>query len=499
MAIDSGSGGGAKRQRVDELDGRCEAVGSDAILVDRISALPYELRLRVLTHLPLKGAIRTGVLARGWRDLWRGRWAHRASLEVHIRSRDAKQRELDTLAREPRPRRRLERFSLIVEISSFKGSELRRFLDYTAEGGVEDLHVETRRTTLADTLKFHLPLSCPALACLSLSCISVSSMYYKGARPFLALAVIRLVSVSCAREAFKKMMALCPNLLTLDVRSCHCNGYGWEFDRLPPNLRSLAIAGCDRITSLDFVRVPSLRSFHYKGRFSNLPLSIPRDATLSDIYIQLFDSEPMKEWNMDNLRKSLPTDLSSLNVLTICCRALTVLSPYSILFIISGCICLANFNLHSLKELHLIMFEMKAVNLANLYLFLKTFQCPNLERLFVQLSGLSAYRCNPMEGCIDQLWEEPPEDGLDNLVMVKVTNFNWCPTEVQLVSFLLRKASSLQELLIVSRSVTPVDLPSAPEADLLLLKEALVNGKIMLTKSDYAATQPYHEAFRKVL
>jgi hypothetical protein len=104
-----------------------------------------------------------------------------------------------------------------------------------------------------------------------------------------------------------------------------------------------------------------------------------------------------------------------------------------------------------------------------------------------------------MEGCIDQVWEEPPEDGLDNLVVVKVTNFNWCPTEVQLVSFLLRKASSLRKLLIVSCSVTPVDLPGAPEADLLLLKEALVNGKIMLTESDNAATQPYHEAFRKVL
>jgi hypothetical protein len=349
MAIDSGGGGGggAKRQRVDELDGRCEAVGSDAIPVDRISALPDELRLRVLTHLPLKDAIRTGALARGWRDLWRGRWAHRASLEVHIRSRDAKQRELDTLAREPRPRRRLERFSLIVEISSFKASELRRFLDYTTECGVEDLHLEMGRTTLADTLKFHLPLSCPSLACLSLRYISVSSMYYKGARPFLALVVIRLISVSCAREAFKKMMALCPNLLTLDLRSCRCNGYGWEFDRLPPNLRSLTIADCGRITSLDLVRVPTLRSFRYSGSSSNLPFSIPLDAALSDLYIQLYSYDsvprnecnirvPLNEWNIDKLRRSLPADLSNLNVLTICYKALMVLSPCSILFIISG-------------------------------------------------------------------------------------------------------------------------------------------------------------------
>jgi hypothetical protein len=100
-----------------------------------------------------------------------------------------------------------------------------------------------------------------------------------------------------------------------------------------------------------------------------------------------------------------------------------------------------------------------------------------------------------MEGSVDQVWEEPPEDGLDNLVMVKVMDFNWNPAEVQLVSFLLRKARSLRKLLIVSRNVTPVDLPDAPEADLSLLKEALVNGKIMFTESDNAATQPYHDAF----
>jgi hypothetical protein len=48
-------------------------------------------------------------------------------------------------------------------------------------------------------------------------------------------------------------------------------------------------------------------------------------------------------------------------------------------------------NLHSLRELQLLMFEMEAANLADLYLFLKTCQCPNLERLFVQVNAFNAF------------------------------------------------------------------------------------------------------------
>jgi len=127
MAIDSGgggdcSGGGAKQQRVDEQGDRCEVVGSDVVLMDRISALPDELWQCILTHLTLKDAICTGALARGWRNLWKGRWANHASLEVHLCSRDAQQRELDALEHEPRPRRRLDRFSLIVHIWKLRHS-----------------------------------------------------------------------------------------------------------------------------------------------------------------------------------------------------------------------------------------------------------------------------------------------------------------------------------------------------------------------------------------
>jgi hypothetical protein len=87
---------------------------------------------------------------------------------------------------------------------------------------------------------------------------------------------------------------------------------------------------------------------------------------------------------------------------------------------------------------------------------------------------------------------EPPEDGLDNLRMVKVMNFNWRRFEVQLVSFLLRKASSLHKLQIVSPNVAPLNVPGVPEEELLVIKDALDSGRIMLSGSDDPATRPFH-------
>ncbi|KAG2613791.1 hypothetical protein PVAP13_4KG391000, partial [Panicum virgatum] len=447
-----GGGGGsvAKRQRVDEQGDGCEAVDADAAPVDCISALPDDLRRRIQTHLSLKEAIRTGAVARGWRDLWKGR-----------------------STREPHPRRRLDRFSLVVSTRKIKSSELRRFTEYAAECRVEDLHLETQNRTLEHKLNFHLPLSSPQLVHLSLRRIGISNMYFRGTQPFRALEVIRLHSISIGHAPFRKMMALCPNLLTLDLDHCKC---GNSFYSIPPNLRSLTVAYCNGITNFELV--PSLRSFRYSGDFGKAPFSSLRLGTvLSDLYIW-FTCSVSKQYIIKKLYNSLPKDLSSLNVLTINHNALPVVSS------------MPNLNLHSLRELQL-FFKMEAANLADLYVFLKTCQCPNLERLFVESSKLLYNK--PMEGSTDEVTEEPPEDRLDNLLMVKFMNFNWCRAEVQLVSFLLMKASSLHKLLIVSPHVTSLDLPDVQEANLLLIKEALATGKIMLSKSDDAATQPYHD------
>jgi hypothetical protein len=162
------------------------------------------------------------VLACGWCDLWRSRW-DRNSIEVCLRSSDDPQRELGALEQEPTPRLRMDRFSLVAETSWLKSSELRRFIRYAADCRIEDLHVETRKSSKTK-LNFHLPLSSRTLVCLSLRRIIISNMYYKGARPFHALEAVRLYSVSI-KVGFTKMMELCPSLVTLDLRGCdiHCD------------------------------------------------------------------------------------------------------------------------------------------------------------------------------------------------------------------------------------------------------------------------------------
>nr|CAB3471218.1 unnamed protein product [Digitaria exilis] len=270
----------SKKRRAGEEGDVSEAAAAAAEEEDRISALPDELRRSILTRLTFKDAIHTGMLARGWRDLWKTRWPHRVSVEVRLSSPDAPRRELDALAHEPRPHRRLDRFSLVVENCTLNSSELRGFTDYAAECRVEDLYIGVREDTSING-RLNFPACSPLLARLSLSRISViSSMHYKLSR------------VSITQVGFKNMMALCPSLLTLDLRRCYGNCFFYQPDKrrrlvMPPNLRNVTVADCCGRANLNLVPMPSLRSFCYRGDFINKPFSLPEDAAIIDLYICL--------------------------------------------------------------------------------------------------------------------------------------------------------------------------------------------------------------------
>jgi len=147
------------------------------------------------------------------------------------------------------------------------------------------------------------------------------------------------------------------------------------------------------------VAVPSLRSFRFSGTFRYL-FCLPKDAALSDLYIWIV--EPIPTAYAHWFYGALPDNLSGLTVLTICGNTLKA---------IRRCPQMSHFK--SLRELQLLMLGMDMDNLADIYLFLKSCYCSNLERLFVQLPSTSDV---PLEDLVEEVRVQLPEDGLVNLI-----------------------------------------------------------------------------------
>ncbi|KAL6873836.1 hypothetical protein ACP4OV_013918 [Aristida adscensionis] len=540
--VGDGVGGArVKRRRVDghaekwkELDAAGAAKEEEVA-----SAMTCNIASCILPH---RDAVRTLALAQGWLRLWESRWAHPTSCrDVRILPGDNPAKVLRLLDLDGGPPHRLDRFSLVVDNSRFRIPHFSRLLKDAAKHHIGDLHVELRRDDMfSSPFVFHLPLSSPLLVHLSLRGVTIGNMYYRDAKPFHGLEVICLHSIGgnpFMWSALIKMLSLCPRLHTLDLRNFF---FPTWFDAKPfimpvlENSRSITLAECRKFTFLYtkeaprgvrempimgyfryttgshdaqschhvkdaalLAQLPGLRSFRYSGNYAKSPFNLKEAALLTHLYICLLESVP----DSSQFNGSLPMDLSSLTVLTICSNTLKITSS---LFKGRGNAGQANLrNLHSLRELQLVMFGMKTDNLADIALFLKCCQCANLERLFVQLPDISGAPLKCLLKClleeIKEVDVDPLENGLGNLRIAKFMNSNWSCFEVQLVCFLLRKVCSLTKLLLVSPNITPHLVTCVPKADRLLLNEALANGLIILSKCDDSATQPFHsEVFIKV-
>ena len=287
---------------------------------DRISALPEDLRLRILALLPLKSAIRTGALSTRWRALWERRWPAPSSLDLLLRPGDDTEEVLLSLER--RGLRRLDRFSLTIERSRSPAEPRvrapQRFIDYAAACGVEDLHVDVANhfMSLISTLNF--PRGCSHLARLFVRHLAgVSFGFPLCLDAFPALEVVHLHLV---RVDINMLLWACSRLKTLYLRHCNCKGVG-AINLMPAgaHLRSVTVVECNGITHIDARRAHGLRSFRFSSaRFPTY--DIAATASLDDLCISLRgqNCNPLGHWI-----QTLP-DLASLTVLTICSIALRV-------------------------------------------------------------------------------------------------------------------------------------------------------------------------------
>ncbi|CAL5049769.1 unnamed protein product [Urochloa decumbens] len=236
---------------------------------DRISALPEDLRLRILALLPHNSAIRTGALSSSWRALWARRWPTPPppSLELHHRPTDDPDRLLESLER--RGRRHLDHFALTLHFGDYRSpkshrylgdEDIRRCLDYAAACDVEDLHIDITDHFLRISSRLSFLSQFSRLVRLSLLRVgSVSFSYSLGSSAFPALEIIHLRS---ARSVdLNHLLWASPRVRTLDLRYYEFVDDEGAINVSPAqgHLRSLTVPECNRITDINAQRRRGLR------------------------------------------------------------------------------------------------------------------------------------------------------------------------------------------------------------------------------------------------
>ncbi|KQK04446.1 putative FBD-associated F-box protein At1g61330 isoform X1 [Brachypodium distachyon] len=492
---------GARIPREDEEGNQADSTAGATTRATRdpLSDLPDDLRLKILTLLPLKSAIHSSVLSKVRPRVWESHSQDRECPHPFFLHYDlvagtfpSPEQLLELL--QLRRGNHLHRFSLVVDRSGVSALCFKRILERVADCAVEDLHIELRSTSAKMKIAFHFPKSSRTLVRLSLRDINVSHVHYKNAQVFSNLEVIHLYAVRINDDVLCKMAALCPVLRILDL--CYCDRLS-DVSRLFERtnlMRTLTVAECAGVRVLDVRPVFGLRSFRYSGSFL-WPFYLPRSVAFTDLYIcynVVMPPHVSGQWFDNTL-----SNTSELTVLTICSNALQAVSSLTDAGVQTGIAKVGNFQ--KLKELQLIMFEMKAVNLADIYAFLKNCHCPILKSLFVQLPTVRSDM--PLVDAHNDVIEEPPEDVLENLKVVKVMNFSCHHIAVQLVLFLLRKAKSLHKLLLVAPDTNQLnvsDIPDIQQADRLLLNGSLANGKLVLERCSTAPRPLHSEVFAKL-
>ncbi|KAM0869303.1 hypothetical protein ACQ4PT_040774 [Festuca glaucescens] len=390
MAAASHPDGGTKTRQEDE-EWEEEQPGAEAA-EDRISALPEALRLQVLCLLPLKSAIRTGVLSTQWEALWTLRWPAPSSLDFRFAAYESSQPITETLER--RGLRRLDRFALSFGIGELEEEDFRRCLDYAAACAVEDLRVHHANPAFPNfAFQFRLQLDDPHLTRLSLRGITICTPLRSCAFP--ALEVIQLRRVYVSDITVQLLVAACP-LRSLDLRYCA----GLNFVSIVgagAHLTSLTVAECPLLTIISAYGAFSLRSFRYSGSYI-AAYSIPATSALADLCICFRRHAPDAPGPYsDELRRNwleLLTNLSNLTVLTLCSSALRTVSASararSVARNAAPC------KLHNLRELQLLMLFVQ--------LPARGYQCAPKK----ELSGI---RIRGRDGPVEELSEgEPPEE-----------------------------------------------------------------------------------------
>ncbi|CAK9139809.1 unnamed protein product [Ilex paraguariensis] len=406
-----------------------------------ISGLPSEIKLLIVSFVPLKEAVRTSILSTKWRSLWAPLQVILQLDSAQVTSHEASEKikeAMGVLLRShdtPQP--------LKLHISSSKmdieSSEVMDEVFIMVVKRVDkELHLDFSKgkQTMRD---FNLVLDS--------SCLNSGENIHSMQRTdFSSLKSLHLRSIAHLAENFvSTLFSSCRFLESLTLEKCS----GLQDIRIKASdcLRSFVMVDCTNVISIS-LSASNLKSFWYRGVLSNFQLK--NTPHLVDMILNLKDGSGQNEFDVEDALSFLDC-VKDIEILTISGWLLEWLCTAGVIF---G---LLEFQFNKLKELCCICTVMDRGMRDSLACFLNA--TPFLEKLFVNIDE----NCSSPMPCpyFQQYWHEPHlcmnyatvkcnASQLKHLSTFKMAGFTSEEDQLLLMDLLLHKALLLETVTVTS-------------------------------------------------
>ncbi|KAI3912742.1 hypothetical protein MKW92_035153 [Papaver armeniacum] len=293
--------------------------------IDRISNLPDDVLVRILSLVPTIEAVTTSFLAKRWKSLWillpelDLDYARFSTRLTGVSWDDQKRRFIDFVEHvlslhELKP---LQKLRLKFDIADFgncssKASIVVRLAMESNCLRIDlDLSSQTASIWVPEYDEMHTLPPCifphPSVSQLKLTgCKFVSSFY----RSFISVNIVTLTSVVLQKDSVYDLVSKCPCLEELHLLHCKIPSSFIEINAPESNLKCLELNCCHGNKGLEFeyasISIPTLLKLKYVGDFISAGyLSICNSENLIEANIRIFYSPHYDYKLVCNLLKSL--------------------------------------------------------------------------------------------------------------------------------------------------------------------------------------------------
>ncbi|KAA8516465.1 hypothetical protein F0562_016758 [Nyssa sinensis] len=393
--------------------------------LDFISSLPSEILLQIISLIPLKEAVKTSILSTAWRSLWS---PFQVDLEIdsdYITSDEASKKLIQAMAMFLKSHNSPELWKFCkygMVFSAIKGVQKELYLDFSVD------------KEMKSNLDLILEPNC-----------SISSKHSIEITSFSSLKTLHLRSVNHhGKSLVSTLFSNCLQLESLKLEKCN----GLQRIDMKANicLQSFTMMDCPDMIGIT-VSAPNLKSFWYRGVLPQIQLK--GSPQLIDVILNLREGLGQNEFDCEDVL-SLLASLKDIEILTISGWLLQWLCTAGVIFR------RLEFQFSKLKELRWIGSLMDRPKRDSLACFLNI--VPLLEILFVKIDqSYSSISC-PI---FHHYWHEPHlwmdyatvksnASELKHLKLVKLIGFTNEEDQLLLMDFLLKKAATLNSMIVTS-------------------------------------------------